>query len=297
MPATGEGKMTHSDELYGSTGADEEPTNWERQIGRAAIALMGVFVDHMATGTVAFAPEESEAIEASIDAVVHDADERADFVAQAMALAKDLVRNSHAAVAAFRAEDADARVIFSTLDQMPVELLGQPLSPLPPDEDPHPVAPDRLTEYEYRSLHQAAHAKVGLTLLQVPIVASFHRFRVGVPGTVYPLDARLRTLAAGDALNFLVADRLGFDFDLEAWECRCHAMAMTQIGEVLWGTADLPVAPGQDQERSELHYQHVAETMPILRSALESGELDDLARQIRRYGRVRLEPEVTPHGT
>jgi hypothetical protein len=281
----------------GGPGADELPTTWEQEISNAAIGMTGMLFNHQATGNVAFALEEAEVVKTSMALVAHDDEERADFVAQAMSLAKDMVRGTQAEVAAFRAGNTGARLIFGALDQIPVELLGKPLWMPHQAEDPRYAAPDRLTEHEWRSLHLAAHAKVGVTLIQVPVVASFRRFRFGIPGTIYPFDARLRTLAAGDALDFLVMDRLSHDLDAEARECHCRAIALSEIDHALSGTVDSFATPARDEAPSELHNQHMAETMPIVRAALESGELDAIAGQIRRLGRIQLEPEVTPRGT
>jgi len=165
--------VANSPEPSGGTGAEDEPTNWEQQIAIAAVALMGMIVDRKTTGTVAFAPEEAEAIRAASAAVTAGAEERTDFFDQAMALAKDRIGGFQAEIAALRAEDADGRIIFSTLDHMPAELMGQPLQALPHVEETRLAVPGSLTEYEWRSLHLAAHVKVGVTLIRVPGTASF----------------------------------------------------------------------------------------------------------------------------
>jgi hypothetical protein len=274
------------------SGAGSEPGSdtavWERQIGQAAVALCEAVMEREVSGDLAATPETAAVIEAAIRIVVHDEVERGDFLDQALALAEEIVAQNRPALEALHR--AGGGFVFRTLETWPDCLANRPLQPLPSaGAGPAGETTRRISDYEARSLHQAAHGFVGALLTNEPMTVAFGRFRLTPSRADCPPDVLVRVLLAGAIVDELV--------EAPRSKCPCAQMAMEEIALACGVSAHARHTIGESVQRAgkttEAHHRFIAswEAMgPIVRDALRRGRLEMIAADLRRSGAVTVAP-------
>ena len=263
-------------------------TVWERQIGQAAVALCEAIMQREASGELAVSSETAEVIEAALGVVVHDEVERGDFLDQALALAEEIVAQNRPALEGLHR--AGGVVAFRTLETWPDRLTHKPLQPLSSaGTDQAGQTTGRISDYEARSLHQAAHAFIGALLTNESVTAAFGRFRLTPSPTDCPPDVLVRVLLAGAIVDQLV--------EATPSKCPCGQMAMEEIALACGVRADARHTIDESVQRAgkttEVRDRFVASWEaigPMVEDALRRGRLEMIAAGLRRSGGVTVAP-------
>jgi hypothetical protein len=273
---------------------EASPPEWEQRAMQVGVALCGAILESPSSGGLQLEPDEADILEAALRAVAHDAVERDDFFDHAMVIAEDLIARSKPEIDELLAHGG--RVAFRTLETLPAELTGQALQPLTArSAEDRLQRQDSLTWYRWRSLHQAAHAYVGVVLLEEPVEAAFGRFKLRPRGNAYSFDNHLRTLLAGDVLDSMVG-RDAVPAPSVA-HCPCGEMAMALIASAADVAAEAgdtigsaTARAGKAAEVHDIFIDGFNSTVALVEFGLRTGAIERAATAIRRYGAITFCP-------